>query len=225
MVEMENKQITLFKVLLNQLEELDKTRKINPKLIKEGRNLVKSFKTKRKKEKQEILHTISEYFWGIKHLIRIDKFYQELSKEKSIKFDTFESWNSLNFFCLGIDFCMWDIDWPISILTNKETINIYRKKLDTYKNKIGKQWREELYLLAGDEYSTNKILDKKKALLTAFEKLPDKEKYRKEFDLNFESIYRSFLKFIPFDMFDALGENPYFGTIFEKLKTKAPTVN
>ena len=77
----------------------------------------------------------------------------------------------------------------------------------------------ELYILATEEYSTNKILDKKKALETAFEKLPDKEKHKEEYIEKFDSIYRSFLKFEPFKMLDALIENPFFKILFERAKT------
>lgn len=131
---MENKQITLFKVLLKQLEELDKTRKINPKLIEEGWNLVKSFKTQSKKEKQKILHTIAENFWAFKFLIATDKFYSELTKDESnnkcesIKFDTFDSWSSLNFFCLGIDLGINEI-YPLSPEKNQSNFKKLSKKL------------------------------------------------------------------------------------------------
>jgi hypothetical protein len=69
-----------------------------------------------------------------------------------------------------------------------------KKKIRIHRNQKGKEWREDLYELAEKEYTENLILDKTKALKTAFEKLPDKDSHRKEFDLKYDSIYRTFIK-------------------------------
>jgi hypothetical protein len=64
----------------------------------------------------------------------------------------------------------------------------------SHRNQKGKEWRIKLYEVANEEYETNQILDKVKALKTAFEKLPDKESHRAEFDSRFKSIYEKFIK-------------------------------
>jgi hypothetical protein len=56
-------------------------------------------------------------------------------------------------------------------------------------NRKDKQWREQLYQLADNIYKEQNYMDKTKCLKAAFENLPDKENYRKEFDLKFKSIY------------------------------------
>lgn len=70
----------------------------------------------------------------------------------------------------------------------------HKKELNIYRNRKGKDWRDELYKLAKKEYESNSYIDKTKALKIAFEKLSDKEKHRKDFDLHFKSIYETFRK-------------------------------
>ncbi len=63
-------------------------------------------------------------------------------------------------------------------------------------NKKGKEWRDKLFELSKEEFDNNKDIDHNKtlALKAGFEKLTDKEHYREEFDLKFDSIYRTFIK-------------------------------
>lgn len=71
-----------------------------------------------------------------------------------------------------------------------------KNKLDeTYLHK--KKWREKLYYMAYQEWDQNRITDKTKALKTTFEKLPQKENYRVEFDTKFKSILEGFYKYRP----------------------------
>lgn len=71
-----------------------------------------------------------------------------------------------------------------------------KKELMTHKNQKGKEWREDLMEPAKLEYQKNTILDKTKALRTAFENMPDKELHRSDFDLMFDSILRKFYKYL-----------------------------
>ena len=68
------------------------------------------------------------------------------------------------------------------------------KELRKYRNQKGKEWREDLYKQAKKEYEQNPHTDKTKALKDAFDKFPNKEKYKKEFDLKFQSILRGFYR-------------------------------
>jgi len=79
--------------------------------------------------------------------------------------------------------------------TNEEIPKL-KKIIRIHRNQKGKEWRDELYKIAKIEYESTNILDKIKALKLAFEKLPDKEVYRKEFDEKFKSIYEKFIKLV-----------------------------
>ena len=77
--------------------------------------------------------------------------------------------------------------------TNVKALEEYKEK---HTNKRGKAWRADLYEFAKLEYQQNQILDKTKALKTAFEKLSDKELYKEEFEKYFKSIYEKFIKMV-----------------------------
>ena len=208
-----------FDELFDSLEKF-KVIKINPKLITEGKNLAKSFRTKNKKDKQAFLNNQEKFKKTILTLHKLEIELRLLKTKSKIDATRYDNFDTLTAFCDGVLIGNIYFGIQMVLLSTKETINIYRKKLDDYRNKKGKQWREELYILATEEYSTNKILDKKKALETAFEKLPDKEKHKEEYIEKFDSIYRSFLKFEPFKMLDALIENPFFKILFERAKNR-----
>ena len=63
-------------------------------------------------------------------------------------------------------------------------------------NKKGKEWRDKLFEIGKQEFDNNKDIDHNKtlALKAGFEKLTDKEHYREEYNLKFDSIYRTFIK-------------------------------
>ena len=78
----------------------------------------------------------------------------------------------------------------------EKNINDLQKLKYRHTNRKGKAWRDKLYELGKAELKQNKTIDGNKtlALKAAFEKLPDKESRRTEFDNKFPSIYRTFIK-------------------------------
>jgi len=108
-----------------------------------------------------------------------------------INLERFKNIYDLAIYCAGI------FHGIASITTSGKLVDNYNKLiLDRvlHTNRKGKEWRDKLYELANKEYGNNKHTDKTKALRTGFEKLPEKELYRTEFDLKFDSIYRKFTK-------------------------------
>jgi hypothetical protein len=77
----------------------------------------------------------------------------------------------------------------------KENNNKLEEFYLLHTNKKGKEWRNELYKIADKIFNEEKkYLNKTTCLKEAFERIPNKEENKKDFDLNFKSIYEKFRK-------------------------------
>jgi hypothetical protein len=80
--------------------------------------------------------------------------------------------------------------YVINIVNPKELL----EKIDSHRNRKGKQWRDIIIENGKTLYTEKSYLNKTAALKEAFENFSEKESYRKEFEIHFKSIYEKFLK-------------------------------
>ncbi|WP_309447711.1 hypothetical protein [Clostridium sp.] len=81
------------------------------------------------------------------------------------------------------------------LLLVKERKKILEEFYISHTNQKDKEWREQLYDIAHLIYNNEKTFwNKTTSLKEAFERLPNKEKHRKQFELHFKSIYDKFRK-------------------------------
>lgn len=67
-----------------------------------------------------------------------------------------------------------------------------REEIHKYLNKSNKGWREDLFKAAKEDYDWYDNITLKESVLRAFEQLPDKDNFRKEFEIEQDNIIRTF---------------------------------
>lgn len=175
--------------VLNSIENI----KINPQLKKK---LIDFVKLAMEQNKVDGLNELLEFrVLTIEIISETNELFKRYCfNHDATHIDTIEELVS---FCEGIFIGTMKIADPIRVFSQNLITQQYIEKLDTYRNRKNKQWRDKLYDLAYREWTENKNTDKTKALKTAFENFPNKEIYREDFDKHFKSILDKFYKFRP----------------------------
>ena len=134
-----------FDELFDSLEKF-KVIKINPKLITEGKNLAKSFRTKNKKDKQAFLNNQEKFKKTILTLHKLEIELGLLKTKSKIDATRYDNFDTLTAFCDGVLIGNIYFGIQMVLLSTKETINIYRKNLTTTEIKRGNNGERTLYL-------------------------------------------------------------------------------
>ncbi|HOI29917.1 MAG TPA: hypothetical protein PLZ15_09195 [Melioribacteraceae bacterium] len=184
---MDRKLLNDFRRWVQQLEHLKKI-KINNAIIESQKRYPNMLKNNSIDDSRKL---IQENIKVIKAIIILDLL---LVKMNSIEIDAavYAEINSLACFCEGITVGIFNISYPILSKNYSGLVNELHSVVRSYRNQKGKEWRDKLFKIATDEYNQDPLNNKTTALKRAFEKLSEKELYRKEFDTYFDSIYRKF---------------------------------
>ncbi len=193
----DKKLLNEFSKWVKQLEHLNKI-KINQSIIEGQKTFPKLLNPRDKIKKSNTREIINERelslrtnIDAIKTLIIIDQLLQVL-KSDEVDATIYTGINDLMCFLDGIYVGMFKIAQPILSRNYKNIVHELHSVVRSYRNQKGKEWRDRLFELAIDEYNQDPLNTKTTALKRAFEKLPEKEAFRKEFDTYFDSIYRKF---------------------------------
>lgn len=185
--------------LIEQLEDLKRI-KISQDLIdleKEILQMINPTKLEDKKKVEQLFsmgYSVVNNINDIQYIISVDDLFENVFAQHTIDAKNFELANPLALYLKGIIYGMFNLSDMAKGFAKlyKNKFDQFQTSIDLYRNLKGKRWRDDLYKLAKLVYEENIILKKTQALDIAFEKLPNKEEHRKDFDLHHKSIYEKF---------------------------------
>lgn len=193
----DRKLLNEFSRWVKQLEHLNKI-KINHSIIEGQNTFIKLLNSRDKINKsitRDIINdrelSLKTNIDSIKTLIIIDQLLKEM-KSDEVDATVYTDINDLMCFLNGLYVGMFKITHPILSRNYNDIVHELHSVVRSFRNQKGKEWRDKLFKIAIEEYNQDPLNTKMTALKRAFEKLPEREAFRKEFDTYYNSIYRKF---------------------------------